>query len=102
MDRLSSYPLRWRGGRISPMSLIIDLSAEQEAALQAKAQELGVSAEAFAQGVFQREISGARRHISQVIRDNIKDVPRELLDQIPADGASQHDHYIYGLPKREQ
>jgi hypothetical protein len=49
------------------VSLIIDLSAEQEAARQAKAQELGVSAEVFAKGVLQREISGARRRISQAL-----------------------------------
>jgi hypothetical protein len=24
------------------------------------------------------------------------------LERLPEDGASQHDHYIYGLPKREQ
>ncbi len=27
-------------------------------------------------------------------------LPPEVLDQFPADGASQHDHYIYGTPKR--
>ena len=84
------------------MSLTINLSPENEAALIAKAQAQGVSAEAFAQRVLQREISAPRRHISEAIRENMKDVPRELLDQLPEDGASQHDHYIHGLPKREQ
>lgn len=27
-------------------------------------------------------------------------LPLETLDRLPADGASQHDHYIYGTPKR--
>ncbi len=27
-------------------------------------------------------------------------VPQEVWDRLPTDGASQHDHYIYGTPKR--
>ena len=27
-------------------------------------------------------------------------IPGEELDQLPIDGATQHDHYIYGTPKR--
>jgi hypothetical protein len=27
-------------------------------------------------------------------------VPEEELDKLPVDGAAQHDHYIYGVPKR--
>ena len=29
-------------------------------------------------------------------------LPRETLDRLPKDGASQHDHYIYGTPKRPE
>jgi hypothetical protein len=29
-------------------------------------------------------------------------VPEEEWDRMPADAAAQHDHYIYGLPKRER
>jgi bifunctional DNA-binding transcriptional regulator/antitoxin component of YhaV-PrlF toxin-antitoxin module len=29
-------------------------------------------------------------------------LPREVLDRLPKDGASQHDHYIYGTPKRPE
>jgi hypothetical protein len=28
-------------------------------------------------------------------------VPDEIMAAMPTDGASQHDHYIYGWPKRE-
>ena len=28
------------------------------------------------------------------------DVPDEEWDKLPVDGAEQHDHYIYGTPKR--
>lgn len=85
------------------MPLTIDLSDEQEAALKAKAQEQGVSAEQYARRILVQDLeSGRRRHISEVIRDNMRDIPREVLEQLPKDGASQHDHYIYGLPKRKR
>ena len=29
-------------------------------------------------------------------------LPQETLDRLPADGASQHDHYVYGTPKRPE
>jgi predicted DNA-binding antitoxin AbrB/MazE fold protein len=29
-------------------------------------------------------------------------LPSETLDRLPSDGASQHDHYIYGTPKRSE
>lgn len=28
--------------------------------------------------------------------------PPEVVDAWPTDGASQHDHYIYGAPKRSE
>jgi len=31
----------------------------------------------------------------------MKDVPDEVFNRLPPDGASQVDHYIYGLPKRD-
>lgn len=38
--------------------------------------------------------------ISQVIAEIMSDVSAETLAKLPKDGASQHDHYIYGWPKR--
>ncbi len=35
------------------------------------------------------------------ISDIMKDLPKSELDKLPLDGAEQHDHYIYGIPKRE-
>lgn len=31
-----------------------------------------------------------------------RDLPAEVLNSLPVDGASQHDHYIYGTPKRPE
>jgi hypothetical protein len=41
-----------------------------------------------------------RRPISEVIAEIMRDVPAEEFAQLPKDGASQIDHYVYGLPKR--
>jgi len=38
---------------------------------------------------------------AQIILDGMKDIPLEIIATMPTDGASQHDHYIYGWPKRE-
>ena len=43
-----------------------------------------------------------RRPIWERIADLAADVPPEELDKLPTDGASQHDHYIYGTPKRPE
>ena len=42
-----------------------------------------------------------RKPIWQIAQDIMADVPPEIISQLPADGAEQHDHYIYGTPKRE-
>jgi hypothetical protein len=36
------------------------------------------------------------RPIWEVILDNMKDVPPEEFARLPKDGASEHDHYLYG------
>jgi plasmid stability protein len=98
--------LRWEQDTrsFSQMTLNIDLADDQVAALTAKAQAQGVSAEQYARRVLEQDIQtvSRRRHISEVIRDNMRDVPPEDLAALPSDGASQHDHYIYGVPKRAQ
>jgi hypothetical protein len=42
------------------------------------------------------------RPIWKIIVGRMKDWPPEDLAAVSRDGASQVDHYIYGLPKREQ
>ncbi len=90
------------------MTLILDVSADKEPALKAKAQARGVSPEQYVQGMLDHDLEAVeataatppRRHISDVIREIWSDVPAESWDTMPTDGASEHDHYIYGLPKR--
>ena len=46
----------------------------------------------------------SKRHRRQTLGEKIKeivaDVPDEVWEKIPNDGSEQHDHYIYGTPKR--
>jgi hypothetical protein len=48
------------------------------------------------------QASPTRRHIADVICENMRDVPPEIMAQMPEDGASEHDHYIYGWPKKQE
>jgi hypothetical protein len=40
------------------------------------------------------------RPIWEVMLDNIEGIPPEEFAGIPPDGASEHDHYLYGNPDR--
>lgn len=43
-----------------------------------------------------------RRPIWERIAELVADIPPEELDEVPAGGASRHDHYLYGAPKRPE
>jgi hypothetical protein len=40
------------------------------------------------------------RPIWELFEEFAEDIPEDELAQLPTDGAEQHDHYIYGTPKR--
>lgn len=42
----------------------------------------------------------ARPTLAQRIIARAIALPPEFVEKLPADGAAQHDHYIYGTPKR--
>ena len=86
----------------------LELTPEVHAGLLAKAQQNGMTLEAFAERVLRERIqetaTTAKMHdrpIWEVITGLMKGVPEEVFDRLPKDGASQVDHYIYGLPKRD-
>jgi hypothetical protein len=93
------------------MTLILELPDSKEAALKAKAQAQGVSAEQYVQQMVDRDLEGpamspskaaSSRHISEVIREIVSDAPPDVFETLPTDGASEHDHYLYGTTKRNQ
>jgi len=89
------------------MTLTLELSDGHAAALQAKAAAECLSLEEFILNLAglgqtsQPRVSKPRRHISEIFRENMSRVPPEIMATMPTDGATRHDHYIYGLPKRD-
>jgi hypothetical protein len=89
---------------------VIELPDDQAAALAAKASAQGLSLKDRLQKLAIEDPQMAPRPgpnlddrpIWEVITEQMKDVPDEVFDRLPKDGASQVDHYIYGLPKRDE
>ena len=48
-----------------------------------------------------RDTAAEEKPIWEVAEDLVRDIPEEVLDSVPVDGASQHDHYLYASPKRD-
>jgi hypothetical protein len=44
--------------------------------------------------------SQPQKPIWKVAQELMADAPPDIIDNLPTDGASQHDHYIYGIPRR--
>jgi hypothetical protein len=88
------------------MTLTIQLSDEQATALQEKAAAEGLSVEAWI--VKQADpivpdppVERPLQTAADIVLFHMRQVPPEIMATMPTDGASQHDHYIYGTPKRD-
>jgi hypothetical protein len=91
------------------MTTRIDLPPEKEAALRAQAEAVGLSAEDFATETLYQALAarqsaggtgGSETPVSELIREIWADMPADVRRSLPSDGASEHDHYIYGWPKK--
>jgi hypothetical protein len=96
-----------------------DLTPEQKGLLASLSRETGTPipallAKALAE-LQRRPVSGGtpdreeqvnvsapprKKSFGQIAEELFGDLPEEELARLPMDGAAQHDHYIYGLPKR--
>ena len=86
---------------------VIEIPDEEAAALTARAAAAGLSLEAWLRqlaGTEGVQASGRRplQEAADIVLSHMRNVPAEVAAQMPADGAGQHDHYIYGRPKREE
>ena len=81
----------------------IELPDEHAAALKARAAAAGLTLEAWLKQLAGAESSAEHpmQTAPNIILDRMRNVPPEIMATMPQDGASQHDHYIYGWPKRE-
>jgi len=89
------------------MTVTLDFSIEQLAALKAEAAAHGLTVESWLKEIAEQHLQAmpttsqvGRRPIWEVITERMKPVPLEVFERLPKDGASEHDHYLYGLPKR--
>jgi hypothetical protein len=87
----------------------LQIRSETEAKIAALAAASGVSVDDFLASLVDKQSPAAasnehqepaKKPISARIRQIWADMPPEVRAKLPADGASQHDHYIYGVPKR--
>lgn len=53
----------------------------------------------FVEGI-ERQKSQPAKTLWDAIQDIVKDVPDDVWERLPADGSEQHDHYLYGSPKK--
>jgi hypothetical protein len=84
--------------------MTLTLTDEQATALQAKAAAEGLSLEAWIEKLAEPQDSAAARPLqtaADIVLSQMWKVPPEIMATMPTDGASQHDHYIYGWPKRD-
>ncbi|MCB9384621.1 MAG: hypothetical protein H6509_08400 [Bryobacterales bacterium] len=87
------------------MTVRIDLGDENERLFREKAAAAGLSVEDYAKGLMLRDLASRDQTGMQAALEDllgpIAALPPEAFDGLPTDGASQHDHYIYGTPKRD-
>ena len=50
----------------------------------------------------QQQVEHPSKPIWDVADELFSDMSEDELNCLPADGATQHDHYIYGTPKRPE
>ena len=87
MDK-KQYKIKYENGTINPLEPInIEGAKEGYVVFLESDSDLYLSKE---------------KPIWETIDEIVKDVPEEEFDKFPRDGAHQHDHYIYGTPKKNQ
>lgn len=92
------------------MTITLSLEPLEEARLVAAAEAKGISAEVMVREAVDKMLAevpvpvansvAGRRPLWEIFAETLRDVPLEDFDDLPRDGASEHDHYLYGSPKR--
>ena len=86
------------------MTLTLNLRDKPAAALQAKAAAEGLTLEAWLEKLAEAELSatpGTLQAAANIVLEEMCKVPADSIVTMVKDGASQHDHYLYGWPKKE-
>ena len=84
------------------MTVTLEISAEKAAVLKAQAVAQGLSVEEWLLELAERHAgsaAGSTTTVADLVLRRMRGIPRDVMEQLPSDGASQHDHYLYGTPK---
>ena len=91
------------------MTVTLDLPKKLEHKLSECADRQGVSAEWWLREVVTRELQGTptaeespaeEKPFWEEIEERMRQLPDDAFDGLPTDGAAEHDHYLYGSPKK--
>jgi hypothetical protein len=92
------------------VTITLPLQPKEEERLIAAARAKGLTTAALVREAIEpiltaepeqkHEAKSELRPIWQAIQDNMKDVTPEEFAELPKDGASELDHYLYGHPRR--
>lgn len=89
------------------MTMKLELPPNVQEGLLARANESGMSLEAFVEQVLRdlaRHRDGGNASESEpfwkTFTRQIHALPDAVFEHLPEDGASEHDHYLFGSPKR--
>jgi len=88
---------------------VIELSDDDAAVLQAKAARRGLTLQAWMKKMAEEETEDqggssdpfTLQTAADIILEEMRKIPADIMARMPKDGASQHDHYLYGAPKKE-
>jgi len=113
MGEARVFPVRTNGGAATILMSADELiEAAEQGRLMIAPEDVVQSADGTTQPereerVYDRSVPPGERHfdptarpIEEVIREIASRVPPEEWDRLPPDLSEQHDHYIYGSPKR--
>ena len=89
------------------MTLTLELSPEREAALKAQAQAHGLSIQEWLLQLAEERAPATtetrpepHERFWKAFTERVHALPADVFESLPKDGASEHDHYLYGAPKR--
>ena len=90
------------------MTITLPLQPHEEARLAAIAAARGLTTSALVREALESILSLVQpsrsrplQTAAEIVLECMADVLPEDFASLPHDGAAQHDHYIYGLPRRE-
>jgi hypothetical protein len=85
------------------MTVTINLSDDKALVLQARAAAEGLSLEEWFKTLAteaHEAAPGSLQAAANIVLEEMRNVPADMMAALPKDGASEHDHYLYGWPKR--